>query len=87
MVNYTIDEVGQPVYEVPIGLIVEENQLNHPETEPSLIGWYTDYHGVRGDIAISMGLVERSDNVSFDFTEPTRDQLVSRYGNNSQFIQ
>lgn len=87
MVQYTIDEVGQPVFEVPIGLIVKESQLNHEDSEPVTIGWYTDYHGVRGDIAIAMGLVERSDKVSFDFTEPTRDQLISRYGNGNQFTQ
>ena len=81
MVNYTIDEVGHNVYEIPIGLIADEAQLNQEDAEPSTIGWYTDYHGVRGDIAIAMGLVERSNKVSFDFTEPTPEQLDQRYGN------
>jgi hypothetical protein len=78
--KYEIDETGNPVYEIPIALIAKETQLDH-DPEPSTIGWYTDYHGIRGDIAISMGLVEESDSVVFDYTIPTPDQLHERYGN------
>lgn len=78
-VKYDIDETGNPVYEIPISLIAKESQLNQAK-EPVTIGWFTDYHGVRGDIAIQMGLVERSEFVTFDFTTPTNEQLVERYG-------
>jgi hypothetical protein len=87
MVNYTTDEVGHPVYEIPLELLVEESQLHDTSDTPSLIGWYTDCHGVRGDISISMGLVKESDQIAFDLTQPTRDQLISRYGNDSRYIQ
>lgn len=77
--TYELDETGNRIYEIPISLIAKETQI-HQAKEPVTIGWYTDYHGVRGDIAIQMGLVERSDFVTFDFTTPTNEQLVERYG-------
>jgi|TARA_B110000263_G_C15220100_1_gene469475 hypothetical protein len=78
--TYEIDETGNQVYEIPISLIAKETQLDQ-DPETVTIGWYTDYHGVRGDIAIRMGLVEESETVHFDYTEPTQDQLKERYGN------
>jgi hypothetical protein len=79
-IKYDIDETGNPVYEIPISLIAKEAQLSQGK-EPVTIGWYTDYHGVRGDIAIRMGLVEADPWVRFDYTEPTPEQLADRYGN------
>jgi hypothetical protein len=86
MVQYTIDEVGQPVFDINIKDIISEESLNSHDHSPSKIGWYTDYNGIRGDIAIHMGLVQESSKIVFDLTEPTFDQLVKRYGSNNKFL-
>jgi len=77
--TYELDESGNRIYEIPISLIARDTQIDQVK-EPVTIGWYTDYHGVRGDIAIQMGLVEQSEFVIFDLATPTNEQLVERYG-------
>ena len=86
MVQYTIDEVGQPVFDIKLDDIISEESLNSHDHSPCKIGWYTDFNGIRGDIAIHMGLVKESSRVILDLTEPTFDQLVERYGNDKRFL-
>ena len=86
MIQYTIDEVGQPVFDINLDDIISEESLNNHDHSPSKIGWYTDCNGIRGDVAIRMGLVKESSKVILDLTEPTYDQLVNRYGNDKKFL-
>ena len=67
------------VHNVSIEALVRDAELSSvPEIRK--VGWYTNFHGVRGDLAILHGLVTPEPLVQLDYTEPTEAELIQRYG-------
>ena len=67
------------VHKLYIDTIVRDAELSSvPEIRK--VGWYTNFHGVRGDLAIKYGLVAAEPLVQLDYTQPTEAELIQRYG-------
>jgi len=69
------------VHNVSLEAIVEDARLSKVQ-EVRKVGWYTNFHGVRGDFAIKHGLVVADALVQLDYTQPTEAELIQRYGAN-----
>jgi hypothetical protein len=67
------------VHNVSIEALVSDAELSSvPEIRK--VGWYTNFHGVRGDFAIKLGLVTPEPLVQLDYTQPSEAELIQRYG-------
>ena len=67
------------VHKLYIDTILRDAELSSvPEIRK--VGWYTNFHGVRGDLAILHGLVTPEPLVQLDYTQPTEAELIQRYG-------